>query len=71
MENKVFYYEILGESWGVVLATDKNDAERKVREAYQKHDTCYNEDTPVIIQTPEESNGKWFNDSPDVFEVWG
>ncbi len=30
MEN-IWLYEILGESWGVVIAKDKNEAEEKVK----------------------------------------
>ena len=45
------------------------EAEQKVREAYKKHDTGYNEDTPVIIK--DKDNGNWFADAPDVIEVFG
>lgn len=68
MEN-IYLYEILGESWGVVKANNKEEAEQKVREAYKKHDTGYNEDTPVIIKDKDNSN--WFADAPDVIEVFG
>ena len=65
----IWVYEILGESWGVVKADNKEEAEQKVREAYKKHDTGYNEDTPVIIN--DKDNGNWFADAPDVIEVFG
>lgn len=69
MEN-IYLYEILGELWGVVIANSKEEAEKKVREAYQKHDSDYDEFTPVII-TEKDKDGRWFADSPDVIEVWG
>ena len=69
MDN-VWLYEVLGESWGVVKATTREEAERKVRDAYKKHDTCYNEDTSVIIKSKDEDN-TWFTDCPDVIEVYG
>lgn len=65
----IWLYEILGESWGVVKADTKEEAEQKVREAYKKHDTGYDEDTPVIIKSKD--NGNWFADAPDVIEVFG
>lgn len=68
MEN-IWLYEILGESWGVVKADTKEEAEKKVREAYKKHDTGYDEDATVIIKNKD--NGNWFADAPDVIEVFG
>lgn len=69
MEN-IWLYEILGESWGVVIAKDKNEAEEKVRNAYEKHDSLYDENRPIIIKSKEDT-GNWFSDSPDVLEVFG
>lgn len=69
MEN-IWLYEILGESWGVVIAENKQAAEEKVREAYKKHDSSYNENSLVIIKSKDEDNN-WFSDSPDVLEVFG
>ena len=72
MDN-IFIYEILGESWGIVIALSKKEAEQKVRESYKKHDTGYNEYQPIIIMNKKEyeSNSNWFPDSPDVLEVFG
>ena len=67
--NNVWLYEILGESWGIVKATTKEEAEQKVREAYKKHDSYYDEYTPVIIKSKDEG-GHWFADYPDVIEVY-
>ena len=69
MEN-IWLYEIFGESWGVVKAKNKEEAEYKVKEAYRKHDTSFNEHTPIIIKSYNEENN-WFPDSPDVLEVYG
>lgn len=66
----LFLYEILGEAWGVVKAENKEEAEQKVREAYKKHDTSFDEYVPIIITSKEEENC-WFSDSPDVLEVYG
>lgn len=69
----IYIYEILGESWGIVIASSKEDAEQKVREAYKKHDTNYDETRPIIIMDKKEytENNSWFKDSPDVLEVFG
>lgn len=69
MEN-MWLYEIKGESWGVVIADSIEEAEKKVRGAYKKHDSDYNADTPVIIKNKED-DGNWFPDAPDVIEVYG
>ena len=66
----LFLYEILGEVWGVVKAENKEEAEQKVREAYKKHDTSFDEYAPIIITSKEEESC-WFSDSPDVLEVYG
>ncbi len=69
MEN-IWLYEILGESWGVVKAVTKEEAEQKVREAYKKHDTGYDEYRPILIKAKKEEPS-WFADCPDVLEVYG
>lgn len=69
MEN-IWLYEIFGESYGIVIADNKEIAEEKVRNAYKKHDSLYNENTPIIIKSKDE-DGNWFMDSPDVLEVFG
>lgn len=66
----MWLYEIMGESWGIVIADSKEDAEQKVREAYKKHDSNYSEDTQVIIKNKNDE-GNWFEDVPDVLEVFG
>lgn len=55
---------------GVVIAKDKDEAEEKVRNAYEKHDSLYDENRPIIIKSKEDS-GNWFSDSSDVLEVFG
>lgn len=69
MEN-LWLYEVLCEAWGVVKAENKEEAEQKVREAYKKHDTSFDEYTPIFIKAYNEENN-WFSDSPDVLEVYG
>lgn len=69
MEN-IWLYEILGDAWGIVIAKDKREAHEKVREAYLKHDTSFNKYTPIEIKTYNEENN-WFEDSPDILEVYG
>lgn len=69
MEN-IWLYEVLGESWGIVIAANKKAAEEKVKSAYKKHDSLYNANTPIIIKSKDEDNN-WFADSPDVLEVFG
>lgn len=68
---KIYLYEILGESWGIVIADSKEQAKEKVKSAYQKHDTSYSEHTPVHIIKATEAENNWFSDSPDVLEVYG
>lgn len=68
--DKIWLYEILGESWEVVIADTREAAEEKVRAAYRKHDSGFCEDTPIIIRSKEEEQC-WFEDSPDVLEVYG
>ena len=72
MDN-IYMYEILGESWGIVIASSKEEAEQKVRESYKKHDSDYDEHSPVYIMDKKEyeANNNWFPDSPDVLEVFG
>lgn len=55
---------------GVVIADSKEEAEQKVRKAYKKHDSGYSEDTQVIIKNKNDE-GNWFEDAPDVLEVFG
>lgn len=69
MDN-IWIYEVWGESWGVVKANSRKEAEEKVREAYRKHDTGYSEYRPVVIKSIYEDNN-WFPDCPDVLEVYG
>lgn len=69
MEN-IYLYEILNESWGIVIAESAKDAEIKIIAAYTKHDSDYHEETPISIKKATMS-GNWFADSPDVLEVYG
>lgn len=69
MEN-LWLYEMFGEAWGVVKAENKEEAEQKVRDAYKKHDSSFDEYHPIIIKAYNEENN-WFADSPDVLEVYG
>lgn len=55
---------------GVVRAENKEEAEQKVREAYKKHNTSFDEYRPIFIKAYNEENN-WFADSPDVLEVYG
>ena len=73
MMDNIYIYEILGESWGIVIASSKEEAEQKVRESYKKHDSDYDEYRPVYIMNKKEyeANNNWFKDSPDVLEVFG
>jgi len=66
--DSIWLYEILGKYWGVVKANTKEEAEQKVIETYKKHDTEYDEYRPILIKSKEESN--WFEDCPDVLEVF-
>lgn len=68
---KMYLYEIEDESWGIVIAESKVEAETKVRNAYAKHDSDYNENTPIHIEKATRAENKWFIDSPDVLEVYG
>ena len=70
MEN-IWIYEVWGESWGIVKANSRKEAEEKVREAYRKHDTgWWDESRTVIIKSIYEDD-RWFPDCPDVLEVYG
>ena len=66
----IYLYEIFGDTWGIVKANSKEEAEQKVRAAYKKHDSGYSEYTLVTIRSKDEEPNCWFADSPDVLEVW-
>lgn len=68
MEN-LWCYEVLGTSWGVVIAETKEEAEQKVREYYRKHSDWYKEHFIVDVSKPEVW-GRKFSDTPDVIEVY-
>lgn len=68
LEN-IWLYEVCGDSWGVVKANSREEAEHKVREAYKKHSSGYGEYQPIYITSKEEASG-WFKDCPDVLEVF-
>ena len=72
MMDNIYIYEILDEEvYGIVIASSKEEAERKVKEAYKKHSSDHGEYTVIIMDKKEyEENNRWFPDSPDVLEVY-
>lgn len=71
---KLYKYEYLGISWGVVFADSKKQAEEKVRNMIkQYHCDKYDEFYPIDILTMElneNGNGFCFPDCPDVYEIY-
>ena len=70
MEN-IWIYEVWGESWGIVKANNKKEAEEKVRKAYRKHDTGWWDVSRVVVIKSIYEDNNWFSDCPDVLEVYG
>ena len=52
---------------GIVIADNEEEARRKVTDAYLKHG--YSESELEELQVWKVTDG-FFNDSPDVLEVW-
>lgn len=61
--HKCFAYQIEDGGCGIVKANNLEEAERKIREAYNKHGGL-SETTDIWIGEPS-----WFEDAPDVFEI--
>lgn len=70
MEN-IWLYEVWDESWGIVKANSRKEAEEKVREAYRKHDTSWWDESRTVIIKSIYEDDRWFPDCPDVLEVYG
>ena len=52
---------------GIVIADNDEDARRKVIDAYLKHGYSESELTDLQVWKITEA---WFEDAPDVLEVW-
>ena len=63
LKYKYFAYQIEDGGCGIVIADNKKEAEKKIREAYNKHGGL-SEYTEIWIGEPG-----WFEDAPDVFEI--
>ena len=70
MENIWRYTVNEGEAGGIVIANNKEEAERKVKEMYEDYDGS--EDTEnVIIVWKALLDNYYSKDYPDVLEIYG
>lgn len=52
---------------GIVIANNEEEAKQKVKEAYLKHGYSESELTDLEVWKITEA---WFEDVPDVLEIW-
>lgn len=68
LKDHIFTYSLSDGGFGIVLASDEEDAREKVRVAYQKHGGYEDkkmDGVEITITVPEEP----FEDAPDVMEL--
>lgn len=67
---KLYKYEYLGISWGIVFANTKMEAEEKVRNMIERyHSDVYDICHPIYIKELNENNS-YFSNCPDVHEIY-
>lgn len=64
----LYCYEIKDLAMGIVKANSKEEAKKKVYNAYSEHDEYFDpvNDNIEIFEIEEDS---WFSDNPDVLEI--
>lgn len=65
----LYAYRIDELAVGMVKAESYEDARKKVKTAYLKHNDCFNSERDFIELKKIVENDSWFSDNPDVIEI--
>lgn len=65
----LYAYRIKELAVGIVKAESYEDARKKVKAAYLKHNNCYDPERDFIEIKEIAENDSWFSDNSDVIEI--